>query len=209
MLQTDDITITFGRENVIKNFSCRIRQTDFACIIGKSGSGKSSLLKAFIGLTPFEGTIRVMNEELNERTCDTIRKRTAYLPQDLSFPGEFVHDIVNQTLRLGRVSLDRSRMSVLQQNLSSLGIEPQFLHKRMSEISGGQRQRILLATIALLDKELWLLDEPTSALDNESRDLAIRFLKQRQELGKTIVAVSHDAEFAMNCSQVISLDKTH
>jgi putative ABC transport system ATP-binding protein len=76
----------------------------------------------------------------------------------------------------------------------------------MAEISGGQRQRVMLATIALLDKQVWLLDEPTAALDKESRDLVIKFLLAQQLRGKTIVAVSHDEEFAERCSTLIQLD---
>ena len=208
MLQVNDVHIRFGHENVIRHFSCHIRQLDFVCLTGKSGCGKSSLLKAFIGLVPFEGSIHVCGEPLNEKTCDHIRRKTAYLPQDLSFPGEYVQDIVNQTLRLGTPRPGSNPYEALRQNLSVLGLENEILRKRMSEISGGQRQRIILAAIALLDKSLWLLDEPTSALDNLSRNLVIRFLKTQQEQGRTIVAVSHDQEFAGSCSHIINLDQT-
>lgn len=206
MLQVNDVNIRFGQENVIRHFSCHIPHSDFVCLTGKSGCGKSSLLKAFIGLVPFEGSIHVCGEPLNEKTCDAIRRKTAYLPQDLSFPGEFVQDIVSQTLRLGKMQ-PGSATEGLRHNLSLLGLEEDILRKRMSEVSGGQRQRIILATIAMLNKPLWLLDEPTSALDNESRNLVLRFLKTQQAQGKTLVAVSHDPAFAASCSHIINLDK--
>lgn len=207
MLQVNDLHIRFGQERVIERFSCHISPSDFVCLTGKSGCGKSSLLKAFIALVPFEGTIRVSGEPLNEKTCDAIRRTVAYLPQDLSFPGEFVQDIVSQTLRLGKLQPGSTPDEALRHNLSLLGLEEDILRKRMSEISGGQRQRLILATIALLHKTLWLLDEPTSALDNESRNLVLRFLKTQQSAGKTIVAVSHDPAFAASCSRIINLDK--
>ena len=206
MLQVNDVNIRFGQENVIRYFSCHIPHSDFLCLTGKSGCGKSSLLKAFIGLVPFEGSIHVCGELLNEKTCDAIRRKTAYLPQDLSFPGEFVQDIVSQTLRLGKMQ-PGSATEDLRHNLSLLGLEYDILRKRMSEVSGGQRQRIILATIAMLNKPLWLLDEPTSALDNESRNLVLHFLKTQQAQGKTLVAVSHDPAFAASCSHIINLDK--
>ena len=96
-------------------------------------------------------------------------------------------------------------MDELYKNLYLLGLEKEILGKRMSEISGGQRQRLMLATLALLDRELWLLDEPTAALDEASRDLVINFLRAKQQEGKTIVAVSHDACFASQCSTVIQI----
>lgn len=206
MLVVDDISISFGHEQVLSHFSCHVKKNDFACIVGNSGSGKTSLLKAFIGLTPLvSGTIRVGEYELNERTCNIIRKKTMYLPQELSFPSETVHDLILQTLRVDKAKNVQNAMSKLKHNLSLLGLDDDLLDKRVAEISGGQRQRVMLATLALLDKDVWLLDEPTAALDSTSRDLVITFLKHWQQMGKTIVAVSHDAHFTSHCSPLIQL----
>jgi ABC-type lipoprotein export system ATPase subunit len=86
-----------------------------------------------------------------------------------------------------------------------LGLDGELLDKRLAEVSGGQRQRLMLATLALLDRAVWLLDEPTAALDNDSRDYVIAFLVEQQRRGKTIVAVSHDAFFSSRCTTVIRL----
>ena len=207
MLEVNNISIQFGDEEVLCRFTCRVEKGQFACIKGRSGCGKTSLLKAFIGLVPFDGGyIRVGECILNESTCNIIRKNTAYLPQELSFPNEDVNDIIVQTLRVGGVRDVRLCMQDLYDNLSLLGLDCDVLSKRMAEISGGQRQRVMLATIALLDKQVWLLDEPTAALDKESRDLVIKFLLAQQLRGKKIVAVSHDEEFAERCSTLIQLD---
>lgn len=207
MLEVNNISIQFGDEEVLCRFTCRVEKGQFACIKGRSGCGKTSLLKAFIGLVSFDGGyIRVGEFVLNENTCNIIRKNTAYLPQELSFPNEDVNDIIVQTLRVGGVRDVRLCMQDLYDNLSLLGLDRDVLSKRMAEISGGQRQRVMLATIALLDKQVWLLDEPTAALDKESRDLVIKFLLAQQLRGKTIVAVSHDEEFAERCSTLIQLD---
>ena len=89
--------------------------------------------------------------------------------------------------------------------MQRLGLEADLLDKRLCEISGGQRQRMMLAVLALLNRELWLLDEPTAALDIASRDYVIDFLLEQQRQGKTIVAVSHDMWFASQCSVIIRL----
>ena len=93
----------------------------------------------------------------------------------------------------------------LCENLMKLGLDDDLLDKRLGEISGGQRQRLMLALLALLDREVWLLDEPTAALDGESRDYVINFLIEQQRQGKTIAAVSHDLSFAAQCSDIIRL----
>lgn len=207
MVEVNDISIQYGGEQVLQNFSCKIEKSGLACIVGRSGCGKTSLLKALIGLAPtIGGRIRIGDTLLNENTCASVRKITAYLPQDLSFPNDGVMDVVCQTLRIGGVKNVRLSITELHRNLQRLGLEPELLDKHMAEISGGQRQRMMIATLAMLDKQVWLLDEPTAALDEASRDLVIRFLIDEQQRGKTIVAVSHDAVFASRCSTVIQLD---
>lgn len=207
MFEVNNIFIQFGNEQVLKNYSCKISKGSLTCIVGRSGCGKTSLLKAFIGLTPFTGgMIKVDGTVLDENTCSSIRKITSYLPQELSFPNEDVMDVVHQTLRIGGVKNVRLSIPGLLRNLQRLGLESDILEKRMAEISGGQRQRMMIAVLAVLDKQVWLLDEPTAALDEKSRNLVIRFLIEEQQRGKTVVAVSHDAMFASQCSNVIQLD---
>lgn len=129
-----------------------------------------------------------------------------YLPQELSFPSETVNELVMQTLRIGKVKNVQISMPLLRDNFAKLGLDEELLRKRLSEISGGQRQRVMLATLALLDKDIWLLDEPTAALDELSRNYVIDFLLEQQQRGKTIVSVSHDMHFASRCSTIIPLD---
>ena len=197
MLQADNISIQFGDEQVLDRFSCHIEEGAFACITGMSGCGKTSLLKAFLGLAPLsDGSIRVGEYVLGEHTCSAIRKQVAYLPQDLSLPYDTVGEAVGHVLRLKGVRYD---------NLAKLGLDNDLLDKRLVEISGGQRQRLILAALALLDRTIWLLDEPTAALDKDSRDYVVAFLLEQQRGGKTIVAVSHDPCFAAQCSVTIQL----
>ncbi|MBR5841673.1 MAG: ABC transporter ATP-binding protein [Bacteroidaceae bacterium] len=206
MISVHDISIQFGEERVFEHLSCEVKRGDFACITGVSGCGKSSLLKALIGLVPIGGgDIRICGHDMNEKTCNIVRRAVMYLPQELSFPSETINEFVAHIQKVGRVKDVHKSIKQLYKNLSLLGLEKEILDKRMSEISGGQRQRLMLATLALLDRELWLLDEPTAALDEASRDLVINFLRTKQQDGKTIVAVSHDVCFASHCSTLIQL----
>lgn len=206
MLTVHDISIRFGEERVLDNFSCEVSRGDFVCITGVSGCGKSSLLKALIGLVSIKkGKIKIDGCKLNEKSCNIVRRNTIYLPQELSFPSETINEFVVHVCKIGKVKDVQNATKELYKNLSLLGLEKEILDKHLSEVSGGQRQRLMLATLALLDRELWLLDEPTAALDEASRDLVINFLLAKQKEGKTIVAVSHDARFASHCSTLIRL----
>lgn len=207
MLSAHDISIRFGDEYVLRHFSCHIEKGTFVCITGTSGCGKTSLLKSFLGLTSLAGgSIVVGGDELDEHTCGAIRRRVAYLPQDLALPYDMVDEAVSHVLRIGGLRYERASKLLLREYLAKLGVDDEVLDKRLSEISGGQRQRLVLAALALLDREVWLLDEPTAALDGDSRDEVIAFLSEQQRRGKTIVAVSHDKGFASKCSVTIQLD---
>ena len=115
MLVVDDISVRFGDERVLENFSCHIKKGDFTCLTGKSGCGKTSLLRAFLGLTPLSGgEIRIDGQVLNEDTCNIVRKRTMYLPQELSFPSETISEFVDYSLRLGRIKSVECSASALR-----------------------------------------------------------------------------------------------
>lgn len=208
MLLVENLSIRFGEENVIEHFSCHIKKGEWACVVGKSGCGKTSLLKAFIGLTPtVGGTIMVDGVKMNEFTCESVRKKTVYLPQDLAFPNETVRELVNHTIRMGEgVKNVQSSTDLLHENMALLDVGVDLLEKSVSEVSGGQRQRIILAALSVRNKKIWLLDEPTAALDAESRNRVMEFLQVQQRKGTTIVAVSHDSNFISGCSNVISLE---
>lgn len=206
MLQADNISVHYGDERVLDRFSCHIERGTFTCVSGVSGCGKTSLLKAFMGLAPLtEGAIRVGEHILNEQTCNAIRRQVTYLPQDLALPYDTVVEAVAHVLKIGGLRYDHAARQLLCVNLGKLGLEEDLLDRRMVEISGGQRQRLVLAVLALLDREVWLLDEPTAALDRASRDYVVEFLVEQQQRGKTIVAVSHDVWFASQCSVTIQL----
>lgn len=206
MLWADNISIQFGDERVLDRFSCHVERGAFACVVGASGCGKTSLLKAFLGFTPLrEGVIRVGEHVLSESTCSHIRKRISYLPQELSLPYDTVNEAVAHMLRIGNVRYEHKARLSLVQNLMKLGLDEDLLGKRLIEISGGQRQRLMLAALALLGREVWLLDEPTAALDRDSRNHVVDFLIEQQGRGTTVVAVSHDMWFASQSSVIIRL----
>lgn len=206
MLEAIDVSISYGEKSVLQHFSCRIKQGEMVCIAGKSGCGKTSLLRSFIGFTPFEGTIRVAGKALTVHNCERLRSTMAYLPQELSFPTEFMHEAVAQITQLRRDLSERRRQALLAEYMDCLAVEHDLLQHRMGEISGGQRQRIMLAAISLLGRDIWLLDEPTAALDAASRNAVLDFLQRHQASGTTILVVSHDAGFAARCTRTLYLD---
>ena len=221
MINIENISISFGNLTLFRGLDLQVHYGESVCICGGSGSGKSSLLKAVLGFVPLsEGTIRVDGTLLAPKTADHIRKKIAWIPQELALPSEWVSEMVRMPFELKANREAGFCKERLMDYFVSLGLEEKLYDKRVNEVSGGQRQRIgiaralavnpkrqriMLAVTALLDKPLLVVDEPTSALDPESCLRVINFFKSLCSKGMTILSVSHDKQFAAGCDKVFTL----
>ncbi len=203
MIKFDNITITYNDKTVIRNFSTEINRGEKVCFTGESGCGKSTLLHAILGfVTPEEGVISIDGKQLTTHSIQSIREKTAFLPQDISFPYQTVKELIDSPFHFKANKRKEISEKTILTVFKQLNLETEILYKNLNEISGGQKQRVLLAMVSLLDKEIVLLDEPTSALDSATADLVVTFLK---EMPQTIIAVTHDLRFARAFDRSISI----
>ncbi|MBR6805775.1 MAG: ATP-binding cassette domain-containing protein [Bacteroidaceae bacterium] len=203
ILELRGITVSYGDHTVISNFSMQLERGELVAVTGVSGSGKTSLIRAILGFVPIEqGEILVDGIPVN---AVEVRKHTAYLPQDLSFPCEWVDEVLRMPFLFRN---NRDRKITDEQWLDCfgrLGLEGGIMKKRLNEISGGQRQRMMLAIASMLDKDIIILDEPTSALDAASVNLVTGYIKELSTRGKSVISVTHDNVFAAACDKVIEI----
>lgn len=206
MIEVENISVHFGSLLLFEHLFLHVNRGESVCVCGDSGSGKTSLLKAIMGFVPVsEGVVRVDGMELSVHNADLVRRRIAWIPQELALPAEWVSDMARMPFELKANREVGFSTGCLFENFALLGLEKELYHKRVHEVSGGQRQRIMLAVAGLLNKSVLIVDEPTSALDPSSCDRVTSFFKSLCAKGMTILAVSHDKRFATGCDRIFYL----
>ena len=206
ILKVNNLNVAYNNHIVIRDFSMQLRRGEMVAITGASGSGKSSLLRALMGFVPLtSGEIIFDGAQIHKGQMEKLRRQTAFLPQDLSFPCEWVSEVLETPFLFKNNKNTTVTKEMWHEAFECVGLDNRITDKRLNEISGGQRQRMLFAVIAMLDKELILLDEPTSALDSESATLVTKFIKDMCKRGKTVLAVTHDKHFAEECDRIINI----
>ena len=162
------------------------------------------MLDDILGFTPLkEGRIVLNGILLDKGNVDVVRKQTAWIPQELALPLEWVKDMVQLPFGLKANRGTPFSETRLFACFEDLGLEQELYYKRVNEISGGQRQRMMIAVASMIGKPLTIVDEPTSALDSGSAEKVLSFFRRQTENGSAILTVSHDKRFANGCDRHI------
>ena len=197
MLHIEHLVLNVGGHLLLEpGFDMRVEAGQTACLQGESGCGKTSLLKACIGLVDVaQGSIVVDGLRMNAATLTELRRRVAYLPQELALPAETVKEMVEMPFALAANEARRYALKQLPDELERLGLTADLLERRTASLSGGQRQRIMLCVAVLLGKQLLLLDEPTRALDPDAARIVCEYISAYcRRTGAAALMVSHDED---------------
>jgi putative ABC transport system ATP-binding protein len=173
-------------------------------VTGPSGAGKTSLLWALAGATPFTGSVVVDGAPVVNR-ADAARRGIALIPQGNGLPSFLTaeENVLVPLLGAGVPVADaqlRSRAALAQ-----MGLE-QFAAHLVEELSGGQQQRVAVARTLAASPRLLLADEPTSDLDAPNRQRVIQALRNEADAGAVVVMATHDAEAAAELDAELRLD---
>jgi phospholipid/cholesterol/gamma-HCH transport system ATP-binding protein len=208
MIKVCDLSKSFGAYAVLENVSFNIEKGESVVIIGRSGGGKSVLLKHLIGLLqPDSGKVLIEGEDIgpmNERQLLQVRRKFGMLFQSAAlFDSMTVAENVAFALRRER-SLPEADIARRVSDMLELVDLPETEDKNPSELSGGMRKRVGLARAIIYQPEIVLYDEPTTGLDpivSDSIDKLI--LRVRDRLHVTTVVVTHDMRSARRLGQRI------
>jgi phospholipid/cholesterol/gamma-HCH transport system ATP-binding protein len=192
-----DLHKSFGMQKVLDGIDLEIEKGKITVIIGKSGGGKSVLLKHLIGLIkPDQGAIWINGIEitkLKDKELNEIRIKFGMLFQEAAlFDSMDVFDNIAFPLREHTKKTEKEIEKIVENKLKQVGLL-RFGDKMPAELSGGMRKRVGLARALALDPETILFDEPTSALDPIIALTILDLIKETQTyLNKTYVVISHD-----------------
>lgn len=210
MIEVTNIHKRFGEVEVLKGISLTVNRGELVSIVGASGAGKTTLLQ-IMGtlLRPDAGTLRIAGEELSTMN-DTRLSR--FRNEQIGFVFQF-HHLLPEFTALENVCLPaliagRSRTEVereAMQLLERVGLTARAQHKP-SQLSGGEQQRVSIARALINRPAVILADEPSGNLDSHNREEIHRlFFDLREELGQTIVLVTHDEGLAAATDRCIRL----
>jgi phospholipid/cholesterol/gamma-HCH transport system ATP-binding protein len=210
MIKLIEINKSFGRQIVLQDLNFAIESGKITVIIGRSGSGKSVLLKHIIGLVrPDRGAVWVDDidiTKLNDRDLNNIRKKFGMLFQEAAlFDSMDVGENIAFPLREHSRMTDKQILETVADRLAAVGLSG-VESKMPSELSGGMRKRVGLARAIALLPQIVLFDEPTSGLDPVMSEAINQLIKDTQRnFNLTCIVISHDIESIFKIGDTIAM----
>jgi len=210
ILRIDNLTKEYGKNNsyqrVLDNISISFKSNEFVCILGESGSGKSSLLNIMGGLdNDYKGSVNINNMNIKYINQDEYRKNNiGFIFQNFNLINN-LSVIDNIILPIERDNLSyRKKRNMAISLLRKLNIYT-LKNKKINELSGGQKQRVAIARGLINNPRIILADEPTGALDEENSRNILDILKEINEEGKLVIVVTHSKKVIEYSSRVIEI----
>ena len=215
LLVVDNLTCGYGRggkyKRIVHDASFTVNAGEFVCIIGANGCGKTTTLKALMGLLPAEsGCVTVAGQDIAGLSERDRARHFAYIPQAHTPPFPFkVADVVllGRTPYINRLARITNRDQLIAlRAMQLLGIE-HLAETDYTMLSGGQQQLVLIARALTQQSDILVMDEPTAALDFGNQQLVLSRMRTLSEMGKAVIMVTHDPDHALFCAnRVVVMD---
>jgi len=205
-LSCENLELELDKKKILKDISLEVHSGEILALLGESGCGKSSLLKAMLGLYPLsKGKIFFQGKEI--QNLPSHKRGISVVFQDLRlFPHLNVGENVGFSLELQKVP-KAERKKRVDELLKLVQLEG-YSERRIDSLSGGQMQRVAIARALAMNEKLLFLDEPFSALDpNLRREMGDFLLELQRKENLTVVLVTHDQEEALRLAHRIALMK--
>lgn len=206
-----EVTKRYGEHTVLRGFSLIVEPGERIAMIGRSGCGKTTVLKMVNALlTPDEGAVLVNGTDVREQSQILLRREIGYVIQNVGlFPHLNIEKNIAYVPSLSRTWSKPQRKQQVARLLEQVGLEPTMARRYPSELSGGQKQRVGIARALAAQPKILLMDEPFGAVDEITRrSLQDELLRLCGELSLTVLFVTHDIREAMKIgSRVLVMDE--
>lgn len=213
IIRTENVVKTYSSSKVkthaLRGVSVEIPRGSFACIIGPSGHGKSTLLHLVGGLDrPTEGNVFIDGINItglsNSRLAELRASKIGFVFQFFNLLQNLTAEENVATAMMFAKTPEKKQKEKTKELLSLVGLSDK-LKAKPSELSGGQQQRVAIARALANDPDILLMDEPTGNLDSESEAEILEQIFQVNKEGKTIVIVTHNSELAKKAGIVLEI----
>lgn len=231
LIETRNLTYIYDKKDsngfdALHDINIRIEKGDFVAIVGKTGSGKSTLVQTFNALLlPTSGETRVENfiitgdkkrlkKELKElpieaqkdnKKLSKLRKKVGMVfqfPEYQLFAENVLKDVMFGPKNFGLSEEEAKKKSI--EALTNVGLSEKYFQKSPFELSGGEKRRVAIAGILASEPEVLILDEPTAGLDPIGKREIMELIKKYHESGdKTIIVVTHDMDIVLNYAKKV------
>jgi ATP-binding cassette subfamily B protein len=210
-LELSNLNFSYAGENkVLEGINLKVNRGEWLGIMGKTGSGKTTLIKTFMRmLDPPAGTVRVFDLDVHEWSLDSLRLLFAVSPQDsylfsdtiannITYGKEELHSNFNYSTVISLASLNKD-LENFQHGKDTL------VGERGLTLSGGQKQRTAIARAVIMDAEILILDDSLSAVDNETEQKILEALRKERK-GRTTIIISHRVSTLKYSDKILVLD---
>ena len=202
-VQLESVTHKWDVETALQDVSLTFADNVTTAVVGRSGSGKSTMLQCINGLVhPTGGNVRVFDSLIDYDRLPALRRRIGYAVQGTGlFPHLTVESNISLLARLEGWAPDRIRARA-EELMGLVELPGEYAGRYPHELSGGQQQRVGLCRAMMLDPPLFLLDEPFGALDPITRgEIHGEFIRLQRAAPRTIVLVTHDLREAVRLAR--------
>jgi iron complex transport system ATP-binding protein len=210
VIETRDLWVRFGPVAAVRGLSLRAESGGWTALIGPNGAGKTSALRALAGLVPFDGDVRIEDQDVRRLGRRALARLVAFVPQKPETPPELTvaeYVLLGRTPHISYLGGEGKRdRDAATRALRRLDLE-EFAQRPLGSLSGGELQRAVLARALAQEARVLLLDEPTTSLDLGRQQLVLELVDELRQDGLTVVTTLHDLTLAGQYAEhVVLLD---